>query len=85
LRDLKKDAKTQFERARIKGTPLLSWIQERAERLDVQEQLLREPISVQVAGQPAQLTESLRAEYTARLLDGVMKKAIKQNQQEEGA
>jgi CRISPR-associated protein Csx10 len=81
-----KGAREQFEKARLKEVSLLRWIEERATRLDVEMQLLRSRELPAVAGQSAVLTEALKIEYTARLLDGMMKRAIRQNQAaEEGA
>ena len=80
-----KGARGQFEKARVGNIPLDRWIEERAKNLDVETQLqLGQPPSLpEVAGQKAQLTDKLKVEYTARLIDGVMKKAAKLNQEEE--
>ena len=76
-----KAARQQFERARVDGgTSLLTWIEERATQLDVERQLLGSGVLPEVAGQAAELTEAMRVEYTARLVDGVMKKAVGENQ-----
>lgn len=83
-----KGAREQFEKARVSNTPLDRWIEERTKNLDVeiQLQLGQPPVLPEVAGQKAQLTSKLKVEYTARLIDGVMKKAAKLNQkQEEGS
>jgi CRISPR-associated protein Csx10 len=83
-----KGAREQFERARIDNTPMDRWIEERAKNRDieVQLQLGQPPVLPDVAGQKAQLTLKLRIEYTARLIDGVMKRTAKLNQkQEEGS
>ena len=77
-----KGAREQFEQARVDGTSLSNWINERAIRQDVEAQILEGSNLPQVAGETAVLTAELRADYTARLIDGVMKKAAKQNQQE---
>jgi CRISPR-associated protein Csx10 len=81
LRDLK-GAREQFERARVASVPLLTWIKGRAEGLDVDTQLLRGAPLPKVAGEEAGLTRELRVEYTGRLIDGLMKKAIKKNQED---
>jgi hypothetical protein len=76
-----KGAKRQFERARISTESLFDWLKERASELDLQTQLgLNESEFPVVAGQPAALDDALAVEYMARLIDGVMRKAIKQNQ-----
>jgi CRISPR-associated protein Csx10 len=81
LGDLK-GAREQFERARVQDTPLLGWIEARAKNRDVDKELLQSAALPRVAGVSADLTEELKTEYTGRLIDGVMKKAIKQNQEE---
>jgi len=82
LLDSLKDAKEQFAATRIGDTPLLNWIQGRARERDVERQLLGGRVLPQVAGERAELLDELRTEFTARLIDGVMKKAIQQNQKE---
>lgn len=84
LHNLKR-AREQFERARVRTTPMYQWIEDRASQLDVEAQLLRSEPLPQVAGESAVLTDGLRMEYAARLIDGVMKKAIKKNQDQEEA
>jgi hypothetical protein len=81
--DLKKDAQGKYAGARVDGKTLLTWLRERAEDCDVQAQLLDQTPNPTVAGQAAALDDQLRVEYTARLLDGVMRKAAKQNQQDQ--
>jgi hypothetical protein len=80
-----KGAREQFEKARIGRTPMDRWIEERVSKLDVeiQLQLGQPPALPEVAGQKAQLTQELRIEYAARLIDGVMKRAAKLNQKKE--
>ncbi len=83
-----KGAKGQFEEARVAGLPLLTWLEARLQEQDIQQQLLKGQSLSPVAGQRAAFTPELRVKYTARLIDGVMKKAIRQNQkpdQEVGA
>ncbi len=81
-----KGAREQFVQARVDGgtgsRTLLDWINERAAGQDVEVQILEGSGLPQIAGETAVLTAELRADYTARLIDGVMKKAAKQNQQE---
>lgn len=80
-----KGAREQFEKARLGKTPMDRWIEERIKNLDVEVQLQlgQPPVLPEVAGQKAQLTPKLKVEYTARLIDGVMKKAGRPNQKEE--
>lgn len=80
-----KGARDQFERARVGEAALLHWITERANKLDIEIQLLRSQNPPEVAGQRGIVTQALKVEYTARLLDGVLKKAARANQQERGA
>jgi CRISPR-associated protein Csx10 len=77
-----KGAREQFERARIGSTSLIEWIESRVREKDVHQLLLQSELLPGVAGEAAALTEELKVQYTARLIDGVMKKAIKQNQEE---
>jgi len=81
LKDLK-GARDQFERARVGTTPMFRWIEERVNMQDVETRLLRGDPLPEVAGQKAELTQALKVEYTGRLIDSVMKKAIKQKQRE---
>jgi CRISPR-associated protein Csx10 len=76
-----KGAKEQLEKARVAGVPLLAWLKARLEKQDVEQQLLQGRAVVPVAGQRAAFTPELRAQYTARFIDGVMQKAIRQNQE----
>lgn len=76
-----KGAKQQFENARVNNTSMLKWLQDRLAKKDVKAQLLSGMELPKVAGQTAVLSEALQAEYTARFIDGVMKKAAKQNQE----
>jgi CRISPR-associated protein Csx10 len=78
-----KGAKEQFEKARVAGVPMLAWIEARLKEQDVEQQLLKGQTLSPIAGQRAAFTPQLRVEYTARLVDGVMKKAIRQNQDQE--
>lgn len=72
-----KGAKEQFENARVDGVSMLVWIRRRAEQRDLETQFgLRASDFPRVAGIVADL-EPLRLEYTARLIDGVMRKAIR--------
>lgn len=80
LNDLK-GAKQQFEHAKVDETSMLTWLQDRLAKKDAQEQLLKGAALPVIAGQSAVLSEALQAEYTARFIDGIMKKAVKQNQE----
>lgn len=88
LDDLKKTQKHDFEKARLRShnnINLLQWIRERATQGDVDVQLIHSAPLPMVAGEHAELTDEQRVIYTARLIDGVMRKATKENQrQEEG-
>ncbi len=77
-----KGARSQFRDSRVANTPMDQWIEQRALQLDIERQLqLSQGIPV-IAGQPAVMTDVLKTEFTARLIDGVMKKAAKLNQKE---
>ena len=77
--DSLKGARRQFERCRIGTVPMLNWLRERANLLDVEVQLLGNLPLPSIAGETATITEVLKAEYTARLIDGVMRKARELN------
>jgi CRISPR-associated protein Csx10 len=79
-----KGAKEQLRSARIDGESLLDWLETRVKEQDVEKTVLQRSRLPRLAGVEAKLTPALQALYTARLIDGVMKKAIRQNQ-EEGA
>lgn len=83
LSNLKKTAKSQLEECRIGGnrTKLLTWLNDRAEDLDVEQQLLQGQPLPRVAGETAVLTDDLRVEYTARLIDGLMQTLARQNKE----
>jgi CRISPR-associated protein Csx10 len=72
-----KGAREQLARARVNTDSLLAWVQERADNLDVQQQLLGGGRLPQVAGVEANLDDDLKRTYTLRLIDGVMQKATK--------
>jgi len=76
-----KGAREQFEKARINGVPLLQWLEDRLEKQDLETQLLNGQSLPVVAGVTAKLTPALRITYTARLIDAVMQKAARQNQE----
>lgn len=75
-----KSAKDQFLRARVGTTRLFDWIRDRAEKPDVETELLGSIPLPDVAGERAELSEAVKIEYTARLIDGIAKKAIRENQ-----
>ena len=78
---LKGPSKEQFEKARIKGVPLLNWLSELLAQQNLEKQLLHGQPLPAVAGVTAALTPALRITYTARLIDAVMQKAARQNQE----
>ena len=78
-----KGAGEQFDKARVAGIPMLDWLNARLKERDIQQQLLPKKVLSPVAGVRAEFTPELRVQYTARLIDGVMKKAIRQNQDRE--
>ena len=80
--DSLKAAKEQFEKARVDNMSLLRWIHNQVEDPDIQSLLLSDQALPKVAGQEAVLDQALQVRYTARLIDGVMKKAIKLNKKE---
>jgi len=81
LDNLKQTGRSQLENCRLGGQSLLAWLRERATRLDVQAQLLRGTPLPRVAGEAVILSEDLGAEYTARLIDGVMQTTARRNRE----
>ncbi len=73
LDNLKEAGRSQLEQCRIGNQTLSQWLRERAQKLDVEQQLLGSRPLPTLAGQTATLDQALRIEYTARLIDGVMK------------
>jgi hypothetical protein len=76
-----KGAKEQFGRAQVAQMSMLNWLNARLEQQDIQQQLLGTESLPSIAGVEVALTPQLRVEYTARLIDSVMQKAIRQNQE----
>lgn len=86
-KQMKDTARKKFERARVPATQerLITWIQDRLEKIDGLAQIgAAEHQSPSVAGQQADFSELLKHEYTLRLIDGVLKQAMKANRREEG-
>jgi len=73
LDHLKDAGRQQLERCRVGNQPLLEWLRARANTLDVKEQLMGTQALPTVAGQTVALDREVRVEYTARLIDGVMR------------
>ncbi len=73
LDNLKGAGQSQLEQCRIGDQTLSQWLRERAQKLDVEQQLLGSRPLPTLASQTATLDQALRIEYTARLIDGVMK------------
>lgn len=80
---LKTTGRSQLDRCRMgfNGPRLRDWLRDRAERLDVETQLLQGRSLPQIAGETAKLTSDLRVEYTARLIDGVMQVLARRNRE----
>jgi CRISPR-associated protein Csx10 len=83
LTNLKEAGKRQLESCRLGagGARLLNWLTERANKLDVDAQLLAGGSLPQVAGERAVLTKDLKVEYTVRLIDGVMQTLARRNKE----
>jgi len=78
---LRKTAHDQLEGARVEGEPLIKWLQARLG--DSRDQLwhglgLADDDLPKVGGVPAPWDDTLAHEYTIRLIDGVLAKAIKE-------
>lgn len=73
LNNLKGAGRSQLEKCRMGNQTLSQWLRERAQKLDVQQQLLGSRPLPALAGQTATLDQALPIEYTARLIDGVVR------------
>lgn len=81
------EVRQQLQRAKLyrgKDESLLDWLKQRVKQCDVQTQLLGGRPLPRLAGVDAQLDNHLSSYYTARLIDVVMKKMIRQVQAQEG-
>ncbi len=68
----------QLRELRVDNTPLLVWLREQAGKPDLRAEFGIEDADLpQVAGYSAVIDKALQAEYMARLMDGVLKSAIK--------
>lgn len=80
-----KGARQQFEDARVSNEVMFDWINKHA---DLSDKVFRQEFRVtsdslpSIAGETAGVTPELRVEYCARLIDGVMRKAIEQRKKE---
>lgn len=81
LATLKQAGRSQLERCRLGHDTLYKWLDERASKLDVKEQLLGAESLPELAGETAALDRELCGEYTARLIDGVMRQAAKRREE----
>jgi CRISPR-associated protein Csx10 len=83
LKQLKETGRQQLGRCRmgLNRLSLLDWLTERANKLDVDSQLLQGQSPPKVAGEAALLTPTIRVEYTFRLINGVMQTLAKQNRE----
>jgi CRISPR-associated protein Csx10 len=86
LENLKDTARRQFERARLQETNerLLSWLEARLKDNDGLAQIGGGGDPEKVAGQSSIIDDRLRREYTLRLIDGVLHKAMQDNRGKEG-
>ncbi len=81
LKEIKQAGRGQLERCRLGNDTLFQWLRDRAEKLDIKEQLLGRVALPELAGETAALDEHLCREYTARLIDGVMRQATKRREE----
>ncbi len=78
LKNLKRAACDQFDQARIGNKRLSLWLSEGIQENRIWEDWLQPSELPTVAGVTGQITEALKVEYTARLLDALLKKASKE-------
>ena len=78
LDGLRKTAREQFQRARIGGERLDEWVRNRADDVQGIWELVRVDRKPAIGGIQPELTDALALEYTVRLIDGVLRKALKE-------
>lgn len=78
-----KGAREQFEKARVGKVTMAQWLDTQTATPDIRQQLLAGAPIPTVAGIRVEVGSELEVKYTARLIDGVMQKAIRQNQDQE--
>ena len=85
LNDLSKTAAIQFEHARVRDIRFSNWLRAGIEEEKIWENYFGIELKpVSVAGIKAEVTTKIKFEYTARLLEALLKKTVKKLQ-EEGA
>lgn len=83
--DLKSTSKDAFEKARLMGKNerFVSWVKDRAEKLDGIE-IIGRPITAKIAGQQANIDDPIiKREYTLRLVEAVLYRAMKDNKKQD--
>jgi CRISPR-associated protein Csx10 len=80
-----KAAKEQFERARIGNERLYSWLRDGVQQDRLWKAHLQPAELPSIAGVTAQATDSIKVEYTMRLLDALLKKTLRRERLEGGA
>lgn len=81
----RKPAQVAMENARIFNQPLGEWLRERVDKCDIESQLKLATLKdsdITLGSYKAQITPALKAEYTARLIERIVKLAIKNNKKE---
>ena len=78
LENLNREAKGQFERARIGNERFSSWLDAGVRQNKIWADWLNPTLLPSLAGVTAQPTDDLRLEYTVRLLEALLKKASKE-------
>lgn len=83
--DLKSTSSDAFEKARFTGKNerLVSWVKDRAEKLDGIE-IIGRPVMPKIAGQQANIDDlKIKREYTLRLVEAVLYRAMKDNKKQD--
>lgn len=75
-----KGSRKQLAGINVNDQGILEWLAARVTSRDVKVQLLGSRRLPRVAGVTAEMTETLRVHYTARMIDGVLKKMIREVQ-----
>lgn len=80
-----KATREQFERARVGGQRFYSWLMEGVQQDKLWGNWLQPSELPSIAGVIAQVTDSIKLEYTMRLLDALLKKTLRSEWPEGGA
>jgi CRISPR-associated protein Csx10 len=79
-----KGAKAQFERARVGNKKLLSWLIDGIDQRTLWKDYLKPDECPRIAGVNSEATETIKVEYTMRLLDALLQRTTREERSEGG-